>query len=161
MKLALQAFALRQHYPDSTIDLSTRGLVWCGELTPSPLSETYLVSMVAESGDLLPDMFVLSPALEADDQGRLPHVWSDGALCLSRSGEWRRDFFFIDTIVPWTAEWLFHYEIWRGSGIWMGDDKDATVETTSKILHRLDPDARRLGRRCVPQAKRKLNVQAL
>ena len=25
-----------------------------------------------------------------------------------------------DTIVPWTAEWLVHYEIWLVTGEWYG-----------------------------------------
>jgi hypothetical protein len=25
-----------------------------------------------------------------------------------------------DTIVPWTAEWLVHYEIWLMTGEWYG-----------------------------------------
>jgi hypothetical protein len=25
-----------------------------------------------------------------------------------------------DTILPWTAEWLLHYEIWRATEKWMG-----------------------------------------
>ena len=25
-----------------------------------------------------------------------------------------------ETIVPWASEWLFYYEIWKGTGEWYG-----------------------------------------
>ena len=28
--------------------------------------------------------------------------------------------FIADTIIPWTSEWLLHYEIWVATGIWHG-----------------------------------------
>lgn len=157
MKLALQALALRQHYPGSAIHLSNRGLIWRGELTPSSLAQTYLVEMVADHDGRQPGMFVLAPELQPDGHGRLPHVWNDGALCLSRYGEWHRNSFFIDTVVPWTAEWLFHYEVWLGTGIWTGDDLDATAEKTTPILHPLrQPTDVLRGRRGRP-TRRKLD----
>lgn len=161
MKLALQALALRHQYPRSVIHLSTDGLVWRGELKPNPLAEIYLVELFAENGDRQPDMFVLSPQLRPDPEGRLPHVWSDGALCLSRYGEWQSNSFFVDTVVPWAAEWLFHYEIWLGSGVWMGDGADATVGRTSMILHQFKSSPRETrSPRHARQPRRKSNLQA-
>ncbi|MDT0651422.1 hypothetical protein [Autumnicola edwardsiae] len=26
--------------------------------------------------------------------------------------------FIADTIIPWSSEWLYHYEIWAGTGKW-------------------------------------------
>lgn len=44
----------------------------------------------------------------------------------------------VDTIVPWSSEWLFHYEMWKGTGIWFGDGPDAEhPEAQAKMLHPL------------------------
>lgn len=50
----------------------------------------------------------------------LPHVYSDGTLCLHLSGEWNEKMYLVDSIVPWTAEWLANYEIWLATGDWNG-----------------------------------------
>lgn len=46
----------------------------------------------------------------------LPHVFSDGTLCLHEPGEWTDGMYIADTTVPWTAEWLANYEIWLATG---------------------------------------------
>jgi hypothetical protein len=28
--------------------------------------------------------------------------------------------FLADTVVPWTSEWLFFYEVWHATGLWLG-----------------------------------------
>ncbi len=54
---------------------------------------------------------------------RTPHLYSEGALCLyDRSGnEWNWSCPLVDTIIPWTVRWLFHYEYWWEFGVWLGD----------------------------------------
>lgn len=58
-------------------------------------------------------MRVLSPKLEYRDGQRAPHLYPDGSLCLfyPRAREWNNQMWLARTTVPWTAEWLFHYEI--------------------------------------------------
>jgi hypothetical protein len=41
-------------------------------------------------------------------------------LCLYYPGQWRPDLLLSTTIVPWTAEWLMHYELWLATGHWTG-----------------------------------------
>jgi hypothetical protein len=134
--------------------------VWRGELTPNPVADTYLVELFAKSGNRQPDVFVLAPELKPDGEGRLPHVWPDGTLCLSKYGEWQGNSLFVETCVPWTAEWLLHYEIWCATGVWMGDAIDATTETTSRILHHFQrPTAGMRRLRSAQSRQRKSNVQ--
>lgn len=35
-------------------------------------------------------------------------------------GEWKPRMKLADTIVPWAAEWLLHYELWLATGEWGG-----------------------------------------
>lgn len=69
-----------------------------------------------------PRVKVLEPPLDPGHRERLPHVYSGDRLCLydPRSGDWNRDMFLSDTILPWAAEWLFHYEVWKATGRWVG-----------------------------------------
>ena len=55
-----------------------------------------------------------------DDADYLPHTYPGNELCLFYPGEWQHDRFLAVTIVPWTAEWLLHYEIWLATGEWTG-----------------------------------------
>ena len=58
------------------------------------------------------------PIVIAEDE-ELPHVFPGNELCLHYPGEWngqRID----ETVLPWIAEWLLHYELWRATGYWHG-----------------------------------------
>ncbi len=50
----------------------------------------------------------------------IPHVFSDGSLCLHIPGQWQSDMTIAEYIVPWIAEWLFYYEVWLATGEWLG-----------------------------------------
>jgi hypothetical protein len=41
-------------------------------------------------------------------------------LCLYYPGHWKPEMLLSTTIVPWTAEWLMHYELWLATGHWAG-----------------------------------------
>lgn len=34
--------------------------------------------------------------------------------------EWRQSMLLAGTILPWTSEWLLHYETWLATGVWTG-----------------------------------------
>ena len=108
-------------YPDGECALSCGRLTWEGSVTPSPLSETYRVRLRYQL-HYLPKVFVIEPQLVCPSGEKLPHVWSDGSLCLyySKYGEWKPHMLLADTILPWTSEWLYHYELWRVTGEWHG-----------------------------------------
>jgi len=136
VKLALQAVALHQFYPGSTIRLSTRGLTWHGTVVPSPMSRSYRIGLTARDERTRPDVYVIAPQLQPDGGGRLPHVWDDGSLCLCATGEWRSNDLYVDTLIPWASEWLFFYEIWKATAIWMGDEVGAAEKQTESVLYR-------------------------
>jgi hypothetical protein len=118
LSAAQQAFALRAQFPDVRGELKAGRLVWTGELQPTPLSRSYRVQ-IAYGPRGQPKVRVLEEL--ATYEGRsLPHVYSDGTLCLHEWHEWTATMSIADTIVPWTAEWLVHYEIWLVTGEWYG-----------------------------------------
>jgi hypothetical protein len=98
LNAAQQAFALRARFPDVQGKLKAGRLVWTGSLQPTPLSRSYRVQIVfGPRGQ--PQVRVLDEL--ASREGRsLPHVYSDGTLCLHEADEWN--------------------EIWLVTGDWYG-----------------------------------------
>jgi hypothetical protein len=99
-------------------------LTWRYRVAPTPLSRDYGVRIDFRQGDT-PDVFVDDPDLTALAEGRrLPHVYEQmpTRLCLylPRAHEWRGFMRIDQTIVPWTALWLFYFEEWLTSNDWKG-----------------------------------------
>lgn len=96
-------------------------LVWRGSLKPTEYSATYEV-VISHNLHERPLVYVARPHLRLVPGMRLPHVFRLNLLCLhtlSRSVIASRQ--IADTLVPWSAEWLFFYEIWLASGgTWFG-----------------------------------------
>ncbi len=82
-------------------------------LRPTPVSPTYRVR-VDYVPEQRPRVFVVTPALVPAAK----HTFADGSLCLYYKHGYDNTMSFVDTIVPWTAHWLFCYEIWQVQGTW-------------------------------------------
>jgi hypothetical protein len=117
--LVQQAFALRGRFPDVNAVLTPRRLVWTGAIQPTAMSRVYAVRIAYAMGRY-PEVRVLRPGLETRFGETLPHVFGDGSLCLHLEDEWTPDMLIVDTTVPWTAEWLINYEVWKATGEWYG-----------------------------------------
>jgi hypothetical protein len=115
----------RMPLTDSVARLARR-LVWTGRLRPSAASETYLVRVEYEVGRT-PKVTVLEPDLRDDDIEALPHVYAGDVLCLHYPGQWRDDDLITETILPWTSEWLLHFEFFKIDGIWHGGGHEPAV----------------------------------
>ena len=69
---------------------------------------------------------VRRPKLVIDANGNLPHIYPDGSLCLHEPGQWSPGDPIAETTLPWTCEWLLHYEFWRATGEWCGSGGNHT-----------------------------------
>jgi hypothetical protein len=56
-------------------------------------------------------------------------MYKEGNLCLYdwREMPWRTEMKIHETIIPWTAEWLVFYEIWKLTGSWLGAESSHGV----------------------------------
>lgn len=120
--MAKQAKFLKAVFTDdASAQYDSNELTWEGNLTPSPLSQTYRVKVYLRKGKR-PKIFVLEPKLQIPEGKKLPHVYSKNDLCLyyPNGNEWNEEKFLVQTIIPWTSEWLYHYEIWLTTGKWNG-----------------------------------------
>jgi len=94
-------------------------LSWRGCLQPTPLSPSYTVLLTYQLNQP-PKVHVTEPVLDPGHRDALPHVYEGDMLCLYTPGEWRPTMNLAHTIIPWTAEWLLHYEVWRSTDHWEG-----------------------------------------
>jgi hypothetical protein len=120
--LGLQKAALSRRYPTTSVSTTDNELVWLGSLTPTEFSRTYEVVISHQTGGPTPLVYVARPGLKLVAGMRLPHVYPLNTLCLYYgSREWNSSMLIADTLVPWTAEWLTHYEVWVATGgEWLG-----------------------------------------
>jgi hypothetical protein len=119
--LAAQVGALRRQWPAGRTMLARGAVRWIGPLQPTAVSREYTVSVVYRP-HRSPEVRVLDPPLDPGDRLRLPHVYPGNRLCLYTQSalEWDETMLLADTIIPWAAEWLLHYEIWHVTGHWGG-----------------------------------------
>jgi hypothetical protein len=84
-------------------------------LEESSLEDVFALTMT-------PHVTLVDPPLQGRDGRKPPHLYKGDFLCLylPNSGEWNGQMFLARTIIPWTSEWLLHYEIWLATGEWHG-----------------------------------------
>ncbi|WP_229368347.1 hypothetical protein [Telluribacter humicola] len=76
------------------------------------------------------------PAMYIEEPEIIPsaliHIYKEGNLCLYYPKEtpWKDHFHMKDTMLPWTAEWLVFYELYKLYGVWLG--KSASHEDQEK-----------------------------
>ncbi|MFM2393213.1 MAG: hypothetical protein RLZZ546_1195 [Bacteroidota bacterium] len=124
--IPLQAKLLREAFPNATVNTRfERNLTFIDWLPSSPLGNRYRVRINAIFRNKI-EVFVINPrplAL-ALGQYKLPHVYCNKTqeLCLyyPKFKEWDFSKIILNTIIPWTMEWLFFYEIWLSTGQWYG-----------------------------------------
>lgn len=126
--------ALRRSYPEGRGRVRRNQLDWQMPVQPTPLSDVYEIrlSYSLETG---PKIMVKSPELIQPGDKPIPHRFSDGSLCLflPGCGEWDRTMSLADTVIPWTSEWLFFYELWIATGEWCGGGHGTPAANESSI----------------------------
>lgn len=123
--LIVQANKLKLYFPYSKYSIKQNILIWKGYLQPTYLSPKYLVKVVYQR-EKQPHVYVLEPKplILAEGKSKLEHVYNTEKqhLCIyyKKAKEWNGTKLIADTIIPWTSEWLLHYEIWVATGTWHG-----------------------------------------
>lgn len=125
---ASQSGRIARKFPSFRPFKDSKGIGWIGTLSPHAGSE-YKV-MVRYCGTAAPKVYLMEPEVRAD----CPHVYpADNRLCMYWPGDfeyskWTEDAWIADTIIPWTAVWLWYYELWLETGEWRGPEKSHTGE---------------------------------
>ena len=98
-------------------------------LQVGPLFDAYRVSIGYKLG-IQPKVFVQSPEPVKEAHGiPTPHLNFDESLCLYDPGkkQWTNADAIAYTTIPWTLRWLFHYENWLSSKVWLGDTIEPVI----------------------------------
>jgi len=65
-------------------------------------------------------------------------VYADETLCLFWPDEWiwRGHELVAETIIPWTALWLYYYELWLDTGEWLGPSSHhPSLKDENEVVH--------------------------
>ena len=102
-----------------------KGNYWLGKLKPTTQSPEYLIK-VSYQEYTAPKVEVILPKLHPNTK----HIYPDGSLCLYHPQDhpWRGVNILASTLVVWTAEWLYCYEVWRATGEWIGEEAPHSVD---------------------------------
>ncbi len=126
LPIAVQAMNIKRVFSDSKVaTLHDQQLTWTYTITPSPLGDEYKVRLVYHLSQA-PKIYVVEPKPLALAKGKakLPHCYDQSeqrlCLCYPDGKEWNKTMLLANTVIPWTYEWLYHYEIWLGTGEWTG-----------------------------------------
>ena len=131
IRLFDQMMTLRATYPSASCELRNGTLSWLGKVRPTPLSREYTV-VLTYSDSQVPKVWVVGEELQKLDHPSFPHKYDVDPennmvrICLYRYREFTKDKFLANTIIPWTVEWLYFYEIWLATGIWCGGGEHPT-----------------------------------
>ena len=107
-------------------------LVCRGEVQPTPLNERYRVRIEYRIRRR-PQAWVESPKLvRRKEEERIPHTFADDRPCLFKR-DFCSDMWLARTIVPWLQLWLFFYETWRATGVWMGGGAHADEDEDEQL----------------------------
>jgi hypothetical protein len=125
---------LRAAYPSASCELRNGTLFWFGKVKPTSLSREYNVALTY-SNSQVPKVWVIGEELQKIDDPNFPHKYEVDPqnnmvrICLYRYREFTKDKFLANTIIPWTVEWLYFYEIWLATGTWCGGGEHPTNTT--------------------------------
>jgi hypothetical protein len=116
------------HYPGFTSKLVGGPLVINGMIRPTAMSEEYQIR-IEYAWNRIPRVHVVEPEIVTNEFGdEVPHRHTDPdrPLCLfyAKNREWSPYEPISTTTIPWTAEWLFFYEVWHATRTWLGGGID-------------------------------------
>jgi hypothetical protein len=108
---------IRNRFPQ--FQYSRTQQAWTGTMKPSDQSPEYRVKITYCQAASV-KVHVISPAIKSD----APHRYHDDSLCLYHPHDksWNSRKHIAETIIPWTAEWLFYYERWLVTKHWDGPE---------------------------------------
>lgn len=114
-------------FKGSVCEIKKNVLFWKGNIKPTPLSKEYEVVIIYQI-NALPriQVFVTGENLKELDNPDFPHKYKiikdkhTVKICLDRYQVFNKYKYISNTIIPWTIEWLYYYEIWLATGKWLG-----------------------------------------
>jgi hypothetical protein len=119
--LEFHAHDLRLKFPDAECKIEGDTLIWKWKLTPDYFCRTYDVEIKYKAFGK-PIIRVSPVGMEIPVITYDIHMFDDRSLCLYNDAnkEWNPNMSLAKSIIPWTCEWLYFYEIWLVTRRWCG-----------------------------------------
>jgi hypothetical protein len=117
-----QYLDFKRTLPAWKAQIQANGFTARAVIQPTQLSECYNVRITYKQ-NTPPVIKVLNSQLKPRfSNGKIKHTYGDGSLCLyyPKAKEWTPKDLISETIVPWISVWLYYYEIWHATGLWLG-----------------------------------------
>ena len=118
-----QVAAMKREYPAFVTQfIGGSAMRVLGEIRPTSRSIAYRFETTYNLADK-PETRIISPKLTKNFKGdKIPHIYPGENLCLYKPSyaEFRKTDLLSDTIIRWTALWLYFYELWHVTGEWLG-----------------------------------------
>lgn len=108
LSIGQQVWAMNRRFPGFAFERKT--MSWYGTLQPTDESPDYRIKVTYRI-PRSPQVWVMRPSIDPEAK----HRYDDRSLCLHypKDDDWQPGFFLAKTILPWTAEWLYYYEVWQ------------------------------------------------
>lgn len=139
LSLVQQERLIKMRYPKTNTwyrDLYGDKVLWADmTLQVAPVFEAYRV-IIGYTLGIQPKVFVHTPEPVQEAHGiPTPHLNYDGSLCLydPDKRQWTDADAIAHTTIPWTLRWLFHYENWLSSTVWLGDTVPPMVKEAAVL----------------------------
>jgi hypothetical protein len=115
-----QKILIEKHFPCFACRFSNRRLECIGEITPSDGCDTYGIAISYQCGGV-PQVTIKNPRIIPSAK---IHMYRNGTLCLyfPPQDPWKVTDNIHKKIIPWTAEWLVFYELFKRCGKWLGPE---------------------------------------
>ena len=116
-------------WPEFDTSIKRGVLISIGVVQPTPITCAYRVRLTYKVGGV-PRVHVLEPRLvrrPQEPEVEIPHTYEHASpgkefpcLYFWKRREWTPDMPLATSIMPWLLSWLVDYEIWLGTGQWLG-----------------------------------------
>ena len=118
----LEKLYIEKYFPFLQCTLRRKLLCCNGSITPSDGCNSYKIRVEYLEGRT-PRVYIVDPHIEPHPEY---HIYEEGNLCLfdHRESPWSSTMRIHETIIPWTAEWLVFYELWKLTGKWEGSEAE-------------------------------------
>ncbi len=123
--LVVEKVLMQRHYPVFGSRIAGSVLVCTGRIRPADHCAAYDVEVRYRYGHS-PRVRVWKPTIDYDPR---IHMYEDGSLCVYdwREDPWLNEHHLYDRLIPWVAEWLVYYEVFRLTGKWLGKEAPHTA----------------------------------
>ena len=133
-----QLYAIRRFFQDARIRSKHGNLSIFLGLQPTPMSRLYPIEIKIHRSTYA-EVWLVGNIHKVDNK-EFPHHYDIDRennrvrLCLyhPRKFELNRGTSIAATLIPWTCEWLFYYELWLGNGVWYGGGEHPEILITKK-----------------------------